>query len=135
MTDLEKLRAFAQGLLEERDHMVAEVGIAASGREVERAQVAHELLQLLDALPPPTSPDRIPTAIRAGLDRYATGGIRTGRCLQSILAGDLFGAFARADAETMLAMPAIVAYIESQLPAGCHGSEEIVERWIARPRS
>lgn len=87
------------------------------------------------ATSPPTSPDRIPPAIRASLDRYASAGIRTSDCLRHILAGDLFSAFARADAETSAAMPAIVAYIAIRLPAACHGSEELVEAWIARPRS
>jgi hypothetical protein len=57
-----------------------------------------------------------------------------GRCVSAILAGDLFSAYARADPETRDAMPAIVAYIHSRLPAACYGSEGQVERWIARPR-
>lgn len=84
---------------------------------------------------PATSPDRIPPAIRASLDRYASTGIRTGGCLHAILSNDLIVAFAAADPETLEALPAIVAYVTTQLPATCFGSHEIVERWIARPRS
>lgn len=132
LTDNERLRAFAQGLIDEANHIVEECGVVGGRLEVERAEVARQLIALVDSLPSPTSPDRLPKEIRNGIDRYAQAGIRTGDCLYRILAGDLFGAFSRADDRTM---PAIVAYIANQLPSVCHGSEAIVNRWIARPRS
>lgn len=134
MSDLDRLRAFAQGYIDEANHIVDVCGVVGGHIEVARAEVARKLLDQLDAIPPPTSPDRIPPAIRSGLDRYAKDGIRPGDCLYAILCGDLFGAFARADPETRDAMPAIVVHIENRLPGAC-GGEDVVERWIARPRS
>lgn len=147
MTDFDKLRAFAQGLIDEAAHIVDECGVAGGHAEIERAEAGKKLIELIDSWPAIeahhakgstaelslTSPERIPPAIRAGIDRYAKDGIRPGSCLYAILAGDLFGAFARADPGTVIAMPAIVAYIASEV--GARGDEAIVERWIARPRS
>lgn len=135
MTDHNKLRAFAQGLIDEGVAETLKRGIAGAARERARSSAAEEIRDLLDSLPPPTSPDRIPPEIRAALDFYAESGIRTCPCLHAVLEGDLFAAFARADNETMLALPAIVAYIRAQLPPGSYGSPEVVARWIARPRS
>ena len=135
MTDLEKLRAFAQGLIEERDHMIDEVGLAGASIEVARAGTAERLIALLDAPPPLTSPDRIPPDARRALDDYAAHGLQPGQCLRAVLAGDLFEAMSRADDETMLALPAIVTYSRSSLSTACWGSREIVARWSARPRS
>lgn len=135
MTDNERLRAFAQGLIDEADRIVDECGVVGGHTEVTRAEVARQLIAILDSLPPLTSSDRIPPAIREALDRYGATGLRTGSCLQAVLEGDMFGAFGRAGAETLLALPAIVAYIRTQLQPGSYGSPEIVARWIARPRS
>lgn len=135
MTDFENLRAFAQGIIEERDHMVDEVGLAGASIEVARAGTAERLIALLDATPPLTSPDRVPATIRKSIDDYAAHGLQPGQCLRAVLAGDLFEAMSRADDETMLALPAIVTYIRSSLCTACWGSREIVARWIARPRS
>jgi hypothetical protein len=156
MIDEQKLRDFAQEYIKAETDVIAACGMAGGNPEVTRAEVARKLLALIDGercdecdpsfscfavpatcrkLPMPTSPDRIPPAIRASLDLYATEvRIRPGHCVSAILAGDLYGAFARADPETRDAMPAIVAYIHSQLPAACHGSEDAVDRWIARLR-
>lgn len=135
MTDLETLRACAQGIIDEADHQRDEVGEAGAAEAIAKASAARAMLDQIDALPPLTSPDRIPPAIRAGIDRYRAWGLRTGDCLYRILVGDLFGAFLAADPATTEAMPAIVAYIRRELPAVSHGSPEAVERWIARVRS
>lgn len=133
MIDEPKLRAKLKEYTDEADRMVDLCGVVGGHIEVAKSEVARELSAWLDAQPAVLSADRVPPAIRAGLTHYAELGVRTGGCLQAILASDLFGAFARADPETRDAMPAIIAYVHSQLPAGCHGSEAIVERWIARP--
>lgn len=77
----------------------------------------------------------IPAAQRQSLDSYAQHGLPPGHCLRAVLAGDLFSAFSRADPEVQAAMPAIVAHVRNNLPGGSWGSYEIVDRWIARPRS
>ena len=135
MTDLEKLRAFAQGIIEERDHMIDEVGLAGASIEAARAGTAERLIALLDATPPLTSPDRIPPRQRQAIDDYARSGLRPGHFLEAVLADELFEAMNRADDACKLALPAIVTYINCSLPAGCHGCRDLVERWIARPRS
>lgn len=78
----------------------------------------------------PLDPSRIPPAIRAGLDRYANG-IMPGDCLRAILAGDLYGAFTRADPDTAAAMPAIVAFVVGTLAAP-YGTYERLHDWIVQ---
>lgn len=135
MTDLDKLRAFAQRFVDESEARSREVGVAGASTEIIREGVAQQLLALLDSMPGPTDPARIPPAIREGLDRYHRGGIRPGHCLMAILVGDLFEAFRRADPETSAAMPAIVAYIRGELPVDSWGTDGLVGRWIAKARS
>ncbi|MCA1833060.1 MAG: hypothetical protein ABR520_11360 [Mycobacteriales bacterium] len=135
MTDAGGLRTFAQGLIDEAERVRAEVGEAGAHVCATQAQAARLFIEEIDRLPAIDAPERIPPAIRAGLDRYADAGIRTGSFLQAVLSGDLFDAFKRADPESLLAMPAIVAYVRTQLPDVCWGSEDLVEAWIARPRS
>jgi len=189
LTDLEKLRAFAQGLIDEAGEIVAECGVAGGHLELARAETAKGLIALLDSMqeppfidvvfdgPPgheagrfvevedssgksvrvgdwidrgnglwalripsqslPTliSPDLIPPQTRQSMDDYAAHGLQPGQCLRAVLAGDLFEAMSRADDEILLALPAIVTYIRSSLPAGCWGSQARVQAWIARPRS
>ena len=74
----------------------------------------------------------IPVNIVAGLDRYVHHGLDTGGFLHAVLCNDLFGAVARADSESLLALPEIVRYIFNDLPNGCWGSEEKVAAWQAR---
>lgn len=135
MIDEAKLRAKLKEYTDHADTLVSLCGVAGGYIEAARAEVARDLLAWLAVQPAVLSPERIPPAIRAGLDRYAKAGIRPGGCLYAILTNQLFKAFANADLETQLAMPAIVAYIASELPAGCCGSKDLVEDWIARPRS
>lgn len=134
MIDETKLRAKLKEYTDHAGAIVRDCGVAGGNLEVARAEVARELIAWINAQPAVLSPDRVPPAIRLRLDMYATMRVGPGHCVAAILAGDLYGAFARADPETRDAMPAIVAYIHSQLPAACHGSEDAVERWIARPR-
>lgn len=135
MTDLEKLRACAQGIIDEADHQRDEVGEAGAAEAIAKASAARAMLDQIDALPPLTSPDRIPQLIADALVRYVNSGIMPGHCLRAVLGGDLYQAFARADPETLLALPAIVAFIRSRMPAGSWGSPAIVAGWIARVRS
>lgn len=139
MTDLDKLRAFAQGLIDEAAHVVDECGVVGGHVEVTRAEVARRLLAELDAMPPLTSPDRIPPILRQSIDDYRDHGLRPDQFLCAVLAGDLFGAMARADEPSMLALPAIVTWIRSELPDAAMGSYASVDGWIkrriVRPRS
>ncbi len=53
MTDIEQIRAFAERIRKERDVAVREQGLAGSGSELVRDEMAKELLALLDSLPAP----------------------------------------------------------------------------------
>jgi hypothetical protein len=72
----------------------------------------------------------IPQHTKESLDRYVEHRIPTGGFLRAVLTNDLFGAVSRADQYNVVAIPDIVKYIYNQLPAGCWGSEEIVDRWL-----
>lgn len=50
MTDLDKLRAFAQGYIDEADGAVSVTGTAGADRELAQAEVARKLLALLDEM-------------------------------------------------------------------------------------
>lgn len=64
------------------------------------------------------------------LRRYVEDGTPPGGFLRAILANDLMGACAYADDDNMRNLPAYAAYVYNELPSGCHGSHEIVTRWI-----
>jgi len=74
----------------------------------------------------------IPPTIRESLDRYANEGCPTGGFLKAVLANDLMQAFAKADMDSMEAMPAIVGYVYNSMPSNCHGSYDIVAAWVER---
>lgn len=151
MIEFDQIRAYAQGLIEEADHMIDEVGRAGAAQEISKADVGRMLLAALNGTTvaeiatigddrsqselPTTDPSRIPQRIRDGLDRYAQHGLPTGDCLRAVLEDRLFRAFDFADAETAAAMPAILAYITSQLPIDCWGSPEVVAAWIRKVRA
>lgn len=79
-------------------------------------------------------PENIPPAILEAIERYRDLGIRPGDCTYSILCNDLFLAVARADEDTLRAIPANVAFITLKVPIGAHGSREVVDAWIATGR-
>ena len=135
MTDLERIRALCQGLIDEAAQQVDEAGEAGAHGAVSKATVARSVLDAIDLLPGLTSPFRIPEAQFRALNDYARHGIQPGQCLVAILSDNLFEAMSRADEYVLAALPAIVTYIRSVMPAGCWGSPEAVSRWIARPRS
>lgn len=78
----------------------------------------------------------LPENLRASLDRYARYGVPTGGFLRAVLENDLQTAIARADQFSLVALPAIAAYIYNCLPSDCWGGpstvEAHIERWFAR---
>ena len=66
------------------------------------------------------------------LERYVQKGIPTGHFLRAVLAHDLMQACQRADHWNLPNLPAYAAYIYNEIPHNCHGSYEIVDRWIAQ---
>ena len=67
-----------------------------------------------------------------GLLRYAKEGIPTGGFLRAVLENDLMEAFARADRQNTDDMEEIVSFVYNDLPSACHGSPEIVKKWLER---
>lgn len=135
--DIAALRAWAQSILDDCNHMVDELGPAAHRAVLDRmtCQAIIAVIDLANSWPPSTGPEAVPARIRRSLDDYAASGLPTGACLRAVLSNDLRQAFARADVEVAAAMPAILAYISSRLPFGSWGSPEAVDAWIRRPRS
>lgn len=143
MTDLAKLRAFAQDYIVQAQQQTANCGMAAATYELAQADVARKLLALLDSLPAPTSPDRIPPLLLQSLTDYRDHHLRPGYFLVAVLAADLYGAVAHAkvedraytDARTLLAIPAIVEWVKHELPNAAWGSHAYVDGWCRGLRS
>ena len=76
----------------------------------------------------------IPALTRETLDAWASDARPVGGFVQAVLENDLREAFARADYDNTLAMPAIVSYIYNDLPALCWGSKENFAAWPAMVR-
>lgn len=76
----------------------------------------------------------LPANLRESLDRYARYGVPTGGFLRAVLENDLHMALARADADSLAALPAIAAYIYNCLPSTCWGStwkvKAHIDQWL-----
>lgn len=133
------LRAIAQSLADESEHQVDELGPAAAdafrGLLACRAIVAViDLHNAANPLPRHSSAE-VPARIRKAIDDYVDHGLRPGDCLVAVLSNDMRAAFARADAEYVVAMPAIMMHLNSSVPVACWGTPDAVHAWIRRPRS
>jgi hypothetical protein len=53
-----------------------------------------------------------------------------GGFLTAVFANDLFKAVSRADETNLALIPIYCSYIYWELPSTCHGSYEIVKKWI-----
>ena len=74
----------------------------------------------------------IPAHLLAGLDRYIRDRLPTGSFLTAVLNNDLSDAYNHAgDIPTIEALPALVRYLHSCLPAPAYGSPEKVKAWLA----
>lgn len=71
----------------------------------------------------------IPDHLSEGLDLHVLHGLTTGSFLWAVLTNDLRDALARADAEALAALPAIVGWLYNEAPAGCWGSPDKAESW------
>lgn len=68
--------------------------------------------------------------IRDALDAWGTGEMPyLGGFLSAVLSNDLKEAVGRADADNIVALPAIVSYSRHKLPAICWGSPAAVHAW------
>lgn len=71
-----------------------------------------------------------PLMIQA-LDRYVNNGYQPGGFLTAVLKNDFMTAVAKADENNIQSLAALAIYIYNELPATCHGSPELVERWLS----
>ena len=80
--------------------------------------------------------ETIPVALLSGLTRYVNDRIATGGFLRAVLENDLFGAHAKADPDSLAALPALMRYIYNEVePGTCWGSPEAVAAWLAEKPS
>lgn len=70
--------------------------------------------------------------IMESLNNYVEKGYPVGSFLRSVLSNDLLGAYRKADDEMLKLLPLLLHYIWWELPHNCHGSREIVDRWIKK---
>lgn len=131
------LRAIAQTLAEECERQVDQLGPAAADafRAVLTCRAIVAVIDLHNAAQPLPSTAQVPERIKRVIDDYVLLGHRPGDCMMAILANDLRAAYSRADVEHVAAMPAIMLYLRSSIPAACWGSYDEVNAWIRRPRS
>ena len=73
----------------------------------------------------------IPEHMRQGLTDYIERGVRPGDFLYYVLCNDLGRAVDHADDVNFELVPWYVVWLFNRVPAGCHGSRENVEAWIA----
>jgi hypothetical protein len=72
----------------------------------------------------------IPQDIKDSLSRYVQHKIQPGGFLIAVLANDLSESIGRADDRDITILPEIAAYIYNELPIGCWGSYDAVEKWL-----
>jgi len=74
----------------------------------------------------------IPDRMMPGIKRYLEQGIEPGDFLVAVICNNLHGAIGQADDENLANLPAFVGYFYNETPRGCWGSQEIMEKWIAK---
>ncbi len=76
-----------------------------------------------------------PPHIRDSMERYVEHGIPPGDFLMAFLSNDLMGALGRADYININQFRQIGEWLYNYAPCGCHGSQEIVERWLDKKQA
>lgn len=66
------------------------------------------------------------------IDNYVTKNWEPGGFVTAVLANDLMGAFGRADIENRQDLFEICEYVYNEIPGSCHGSYEVVKKWLSR---
>lgn len=73
----------------------------------------------------------IPAYMRVALHAYLDYGRPVGDFLNAILTNNLFHAVGHADSTNIKIIQNYVVAIHTHAPAGCHGSKQKVDAWIA----
>lgn len=76
----------------------------------------------------------IPDYMTGALYRYVEHGIGPGSFLTAVLCNDFQQAVGRADVENGRCMEAWALVMTWCIPAGCHGSVELVDAWMKKKR-
>lgn len=77
----------------------------------------------------------IPPRVRTILERWAAGDLGAlTNFTGALVRNDLAGAIASADGASQATLPAIVAWMQEELPPECWGSPEAARAWAARHR-
>lgn len=72
----------------------------------------------------------IPEAVLLSLENYAEQGVPPGSFTEAAIANDFVECVAKADPNTMAALPAIAGYIYNKMPSICYGSRKVIQAWI-----
>lgn len=72
--------------------------------------------------------------IKDSIDNYVEKSWQPGGFLTAVLENNLMEAFARADDNNRANLFEICKYVYNDIPSGCHGSSEIVTRWLKLKR-
>lgn len=75
----------------------------------------------------------IPPHMRDAIRGYVLDHHPVGNFLTSVLKNDFFRAVSKADEENKLALGRWAQLLYNYIPSGCHGSDEKVEAWLAKP--
>jgi len=67
---------------------------------------------------------------KESLDRYAHEKIPPGGFLRAVLENNLMEAMGRADIINRYDLFEICSYVQNHMPLSCHGSPEIVKKWL-----
>lgn len=71
----------------------------------------------------------VPAHLHDGLVRYLLQGTLPGSFLTAVLRNDLREAVLRADPASFAGLPALLVFLATYTPAGCHGSPAAVARY------
>lgn len=77
---------------------------------------------------------RVPENIQGLIDSYVKFRREPGGFVRAVLENDLAMAVGRADHTSYAHLREIVSYVHWEVPSGCHGSPEKVQKWLDRGR-
>ena len=73
----------------------------------------------------------LPDHVKYSLRLYVEDGVVPGHFLTAVLSNDLFGAYDRADSESLAALPRLVRFIYNRVPSNAWGSKAAMRAYIA----
>lgn len=77
----------------------------------------------------------LPEHLRESLDAYIETGRPTGGFLEACICNELTLAIARADDDSLQAIPAVIGYLYNHAPTGSWGNRECMKAWLEAKRT